>query len=168
MKPFHNENRPASSYMECAAILMDLVPIIMDLMRKEMRRSRSTGYSLPQFRTLAYLYRNKNASLSELADHIGLHLPSMSKTVDFLVTRKLVVRRPSPEDRRHISLRLSSRGLTELRKAEQNTKKRLAETLGVLTPPQLALVVKALLILHPVFAREQSPEVQEKQDDSHV
>lgn len=154
--------------MECAAILMDLVPTIMDLMRKEMHRSRSTGYSLPQFRTLAYLYRNKNASLSELADHIGLQLPSMSKTVDFLVTRKLVVRRPSPEDRRHISLRLSSRGLAELRKAQQNTERRLAETLGVLTPSQEAIVVGALQILRPVFAREQSPGVQEKEEDSDV
>jgi DNA-binding MarR family transcriptional regulator len=154
--------------MECAAILMDLVPIIMDLMRKEMHRSRSTGYSLPQFRTLVYLYRNKNASLSELADHIGLQLPSMSKTVDFLVTRKLVVRRPSPEDRRHISLRLSSRGIAELRKAQQNTEMRLAETLGVLTPSQQAIVVGALQILRPVFAREQSPEVREKEKDTHV
>jgi hypothetical protein len=44
---------------------------------------------MPQFRTLAVIDRNANASLSDVTEHIGLTLPSMSKLVDGLVARKL-------------------------------------------------------------------------------
>jgi DNA-binding MarR family transcriptional regulator len=140
---------------------MDLVPQMMNRIRKEMRGHRLTGLSVPQFRTLVYLYRNRNASLSDVADHVGLQLPTMSKTVDALVTRKLIVRRVSPEDRRHIRLRLSARGLAELRKTRQSTEKRLAEALAVLTPSQQALIMEALQTLLPVFAPGQTPVGEE-------
>ena len=48
--------------------------------------------SVPQFRTLLFLRRHPGASLSEVAEHIGLTLPSISKMIDRLEARDLLAR----------------------------------------------------------------------------
>jgi len=152
MKQLKEEN--ISSELESAALLMEVVPRVMQRIRKEMRSHRAPGLSVPELRTLIYLYRNEGISLSEVAEHIGLKLPSMSKNVDALVARKLVIRRASARDRRYISLRLSAHGLAELRQTRRITEARLAEALSVLMPEQQATVVEALKLLGQVFAPE--------------
>ena len=59
----------------CARELMDTAPKIVQAIRIEMRRGRGTDLSIPQFRTMAFVQRNPDASLSDLADHLGLTLP---------------------------------------------------------------------------------------------
>jgi len=143
--------------LESAALLMEVIPRVMQRIRMEMRSHRTPGLSVPELRTLIYLYRNEGVSLSEVAEHIGLKLPSMSKTVEALVARKLVIRRALANDRRYISLRLSAHGLAELRRTRRITEARLAEALSVLLPEQQARVVEALKLLGQVFAPEAPP-----------
>ncbi len=76
----------------CAQEILDVVPVVMRSIRAEMRRHRTADLSVPQFRTLAFIDRNADASLSDVAEHIGLTLPSMSKIVEGLVVRKFVTR----------------------------------------------------------------------------
>jgi MarR family transcriptional regulator for hemolysin len=142
-------------------LLMDVVPLAMHRIRMEMRRQRMPSLSVPQLRALIYLYRNEGASLSGLAEHIGLELPSMSKAVDVLVTRGLVVRRVLPADRRYISLRLSARGLAELKRARRITETRLMEALALLSSAQQAKIVEALQALRLVFAPESAAAPKE-------
>ena len=137
--------------------MMEIVPWVMHRIRMEMRSHRAPGLTVPQLRTLIYLYRNEGVSLSEVAEHIGLKLPSMSKTVDALVARKLVVRKIVADDRRYVSLRLSAHGLAELKRTRRMTEARLAEALGPLLPEQQARVVEALKMLGRVFAPEGMP-----------
>src|SRR6266536_982420 len=99
-----------STANECAGELLEVVPLIMRYIRIEMRRSRGSDLTVPQFRTLAFLTTNEGASLSSLADHIGLTLPSASKLVDGLVERKLVQRKTCPDDRRRMTLLLTGSG----------------------------------------------------------
>jgi MarR family transcriptional regulator for hemolysin len=157
MKQLKEETNISPSESEGAALLMDVVPRVMQRIRMEMRSHRTPGLSVPQLRTLIYLYRNEGVSLSEVAEHIGLKLPSMSKTVEALVARKLVIRRALAHDRRYISLRLSAHGLAELRRTRRITEARLAEALSVLLPEQQAGVIEALKILGQVFAPEAAP-----------
>lgn len=157
MKQLYKETNISALEFECAALLMDVVPLVMHRIRMETRSHGMPGLSVPQLRTLIHLYRNEGASLSEVADHIGLKLPSMSKTIDALVTRRLVIRRVLSNDRRRISLKLSTHGLAELRRTRQSTEARLAEVLAVLAPAQQARIVEALQTLGPVFALEKTP-----------
>ena len=78
---------------ECARQLLDTAPQIMRFIRAEMRSHRGHDLSVPQFRTLTFVNRNPEVSLSHLADHLGLTLPSTSKLVDGLVNQKVVTRR---------------------------------------------------------------------------
>jgi MarR family transcriptional regulator for hemolysin len=76
----------------CVHELMDTAPQIMQAIRVEMRRGRGSDISIPQFRTLAFIQRNPDSSLSNLAEHLGLTLPSVSKLVDGLVKQELIIR----------------------------------------------------------------------------
>ena len=152
MKRLKNETKSASGGSECAALLMDVVPPVMGHIRREMRSHRAPGISVPQLRTLIFLNRHEGASLSEVADHIGLQLPTMSKTVDALVSRKLVVRKASSGDRRRISLKLSAQGIDVLRQTRSAAEADLAEALKSLMPAQQDSVVEALTALGAIFA----------------
>ena len=87
---------------ECARQVLEAVPLVMLAIRTEMRRHRGSDLSVPQFRVLVYLNRHAGASLSDIAEHMGLTLPSMSKMIDGLVLRGLVLRRTNPADRRRV------------------------------------------------------------------
>ena len=156
MKQLQNETDTIPE-LEGAALLMEVVPRVMQRIRIEMRSHRTPGLSVPELRTLIYLYRNEGVSLSEVAEHIGLKLPSMSKSIDALVARKLVIRRALAHDRRYVSLKLSARGLAELRRTRRSTEARLAEALSALLPEQQAKVVEALKMLGQVFAPQAAP-----------
>ena len=161
MKLLHIETDVLAPDVECAALLMDVVPLVMHRIRMEMRSQRMPSLSVPQLRALIYLHRNEGASLSELAEHIGLELPSMSKAVDVLVTRGWVVRRVLPADRRYISLRLSTRGLAELKRARRIAEAHLMEALAVLSSAQQAKIAEALQALRLVFAPERAAAAEE-------
>jgi DNA-binding MarR family transcriptional regulator len=135
----------------CAQEVLDVVPVVMRSIRAELRRHRAADLSIPQFRTLAFIDRNVDTSLSDVAEHIGLTLPSMSKIVDGLVHRKFVTRQTSVTDRRRMTLALTARGLTALQASRAATRACLAEDLVVLNDRQREIVVQAMEILRPVF-----------------
>jgi len=154
VQPLNEATNAPDPKLECAVAIMEVIPVVMRRIRMEMRSQRMPSLSVPQLRALIHLYRNEGASLSEVADHVGLELPSMSKVIDVLVGRGLVIRRVSASDRRYANLRLSARGRTELMRARCTTEAHLAEALNALSPAQQAGIVKALEALHQVFAPE--------------
>ncbi len=106
---------------ECAREVLDAVPLAIRTIRSQLRRHSGSSLSVPQFRTLLFINRHKGTSISEVADHIGLTLPSMSTLVDGLVTRSFVLRRAHEDDRRRMTLMLTERGDAALRSARTGT-----------------------------------------------
>jgi MarR family transcriptional regulator for hemolysin len=138
---------------ECAREVLDVVPVAMRVIRSQLRKHSATEVSVPQFRTLAYLNRHEGTSLSEVAEYIGLSLPSMSSLVDGLVIQGLVTRQTHPEDRRRMTLKLTERGSTALRKAREATAGYLEEKLGQLSATERVTVVEAMRVLRQVFTK---------------
>ena len=124
----------------------------MQNLRAEMRRRRGPEISVLQLRALAYLRRNPGATLSAVAEYVGLTLPSMSSQVSGLVARNLIDRSISVEDRRFVTLTLTEQGRTLLEAARHGTQESLAKTLSVLSPDECAIVVEAMHLLARVFA----------------
>ena len=141
----------AVSPEECARTVFEVVPVVMRTIRADLRRHRTAGLSVPQFRTLAFLARHEGASLSDVAEHIGLTLPSMSKLVDGLVTRGLACRAEDPVDRRRLALCLTEDGQSTLQTARSATQTYLAGLFGELTEDDRDVVAQAMEILRPVF-----------------
>ena len=136
---------------ETSRQVLDTVPLVMRTIRTEFRNQRSGDLSVPQFRTLAFINGNDGASLSSLANHIGLTLPSMSKLVDELVNRGLVDREEYRQDRRRICLRLTSQGKNELEVVHNHTQAFLAGKMSSLTNEELTTIARSLQILNDLF-----------------
>ncbi|MCL4303484.1 MAG: MarR family transcriptional regulator [Anaerolineae bacterium] len=142
----------------CAHEVLEVTPLIMRAIRAEMRRQRGFDLSVPQFRTLAYLNYYQGASLSDAAEFIGLTLPSMSKLVDGLVARQLVLRELAANDRRRVMLALTAAGQATFQAARAATQTFLAQRLAELPAEERAVVTEAMQILHPLFTPQQELE----------
>jgi DNA-binding MarR family transcriptional regulator len=140
------------SYDAIAHEIMDFVPVVMRMIRAEMRSQRSPDLAVPQFRALMYISRNPGTPLRAVAHHLGLTPPTVSKMVDGLVFNHLVQREPSPHDRRKITLTLTGQGQEILEQSHQATRARLAEVLACLTPQESETVMQAMKLLHPLFS----------------
>ena len=81
--------------------------------------------SMPQLRVMVILSHHEQASLS--ATDLGVDPSSASRTCEQLVQRELVEREPAAQDRRRLSLRLSSSGRRLLRRVMSRRAKLLAE-----------------------------------------
>src|SRR5881394_602656 len=85
-----------------AADTLDGMPPVMWFIRCHMRRHRTAGISVPQFRALALLDRYPTASLSLVAEHLGSSQPSASRLITGLVIRGFVTRKQCDQDRRQV------------------------------------------------------------------
>jgi DNA-binding MarR family transcriptional regulator len=133
---------------------------VMRAIRGELRLHRRGDVSIPQFRTLLFLSGHENASLSEVTEHIGLTLPSMSRMVDILVKRGLLTRETHHGDRRRITLALTTRGRTKLRMAMEATETYLRAIFMELSPTERGMVVKAMKVLRPVFTKPRNIRIK--------
>ena len=136
---------------ECARQILEIVPMVMRAIRTEIRSHRGSELSVPQFRVLIFLNRHEGASLSDIAEHLGLTLPSMSKMIDGLVARNMVTRQMDPEDRRRVTLVLTALGRSSMQSAYQATESRLAERLVVLPASERRIIIEAMQVLESIF-----------------
>jgi DNA-binding MarR family transcriptional regulator len=152
MQQLDNQTNLRASRTDCAVQVFEVAPLLMRRIRKEMRRRTMPGLSIPQFRTLAYLRRHPRASLSDVAEHLGLTAPTTSKLVQKLVVQKVVARRVA-KDRRRVCLSLTDPGAAALKKARLETRQRFADSLKSLSREELATVSAALRILSRAFSQ---------------
>ena len=132
--------------------VLDVVPAIMRTIRAEMRSRRGADLSVVQFRALLFLNRNPGASLTTVAEHLGLTSPTVCKMIDGMVTHQLITRMPSDTDRRRVLLTLTADGQALLDKARGGTQARLMDVLAGLTPQERDAVHQVMQLLHAVFS----------------
>jgi len=152
MKPLDCESNLAIVGDECAALVMDVIPQVMRTVRGTMRKFRPAELTETQFRTLFILRRHTGASLSVVADHLVLTLPSASKLVDGLVKRGFVRHEMSLEDRRRASLMLTELGQETLDIAYREAMSRVVTVLDGLNEEEHLIVSHGLRALQRVFA----------------
>ncbi len=140
---------------ECARQILEAIPMVMRAIRHEMRSFRGSDLSVPKFRVLIFLNRHEGASLSEIAEHLGLTLPSTSKMIDGLVARNMVIRQMDPGDRRRVTLAPTALGRTAMQSALEATAARLAERLAALPASGRRTIIKTMQILESIFMSDQ-------------
>ena len=158
------EIKSGDKYGADVMLLMDTVMLVMRAIRMQMRSECCVDLSMPQFRALAFLDRRTGASLSDVAEHVGIALPSTSKLIDGLVARGLVSRAIDPADRRRIILALTETGRAELGVAREVTERHLAERLAGLTTSERVTVERAMQILRVLFAPAEPPDTERKME----
>jgi DNA-binding MarR family transcriptional regulator len=143
--------RIETDQQKCAREILDKVPMVMRFIRAQVRECRASGISVPKFRTLVFIERTQNASLSAAAEHLGLSLPAMSRLVETLVTNALVERRPVATNRRQLALALTDQGRATLEKVRTQIRLHIAERVNNLTAADLTYVLEAMRVLHKAF-----------------
>ncbi|MGC8892203.1 MAG: MarR family winged helix-turn-helix transcriptional regulator [Candidatus Saccharicenans sp.] len=150
--------------MALAEKVLEVIPLLMDYIRSEMRSHRHPDLSLPQFRTLLFCRRQPGASLSALASHQGISLASASRMVDSLVKRHLLVRKIGQDDRRQLELYLSQRGLNLLSGAEKDTVSDLREKIKKLPDSEARKIEESLSRLLQIFNLSENVATSKNRD----
>lgn len=144
--------------------VLEVVPLVMRVIRKELRSQRGPGLSVPEFRSLTFINRTPGVSLGEVAEHLGLEAPTASKLIESLVQRGLLRREDDPQDRRRMRLNLLPKGRTVVDKAYEHTRQLLAARLAHLSVEQRQLVLDGLGILEHAFSGEPIAIAKDKQN----
>ena len=140
--------------------ILEVVPFTMRLIREEMRRHRGTDLTIPQFRTLLFLQRNPGVALHQVAQHLGLTPPTVSKMVSRLLSRGMIERPVSTSDRRRVELRLTARGNALIDRVRGETVTKFAERLEKLAPVEREMMISALGLLRMVLQPSAGKTVQ--------
>jgi DNA-binding MarR family transcriptional regulator len=139
---------------DLAELVAETTALVARATHCEMRKHRPKGLSLQQFRALAVIKHHPGASLSLVADHLGLTRATASKLVDILVKKQLVTRVESSEDRRLLVLNVTTQGEQALETAKSAAVGWLAEVLGGLCESERSVVAEAMKILQANLNKE--------------
>jgi len=148
----------------CARELLEVMPLVMQHLRQTMRGQAAQDLRVPELRTLAFLRHNAGSNLTDLAEYIGVSLPSMSKLIDNLTYRGLVSREPDVADRRRIRLSLTAAGETELTAARKAAKAAFIDKLTQLDHGDIDAVTRSLHLLRRLFVNVPAGTVSRRAD----
>jgi DNA-binding MarR family transcriptional regulator len=140
--------------------ILEVIPFIMRLIREEMRRHRSTGLTLPQFRALLFLQRNPGVALHQVAEHLGLTPPTVSTMMSGLLSRGSIERPASTSDRRRVELRLTARGNALIDRARGETIAKFSERLEKMPAEEREKIIAALELLLNTLQGNANPSVE--------
>jgi len=138
---------------DCAARVMETVPLVMRFIRADMRAHSAAFLSIPQLRSLAFINRNPGASLSDLAEHLGVTSATASATIERLVQRDFVERIAHPQERRRVLLNLTEEGKCQLKQSQDQTRAHITDLLTGLTEEQISNIEEGLTLLKNVFEK---------------
>jgi DNA-binding MarR family transcriptional regulator len=130
--------------------LLYVVMLVMRTVAAEMRRSRRP-LAPAQMGNLMRIGAGP-CTMSDLARHQAVSLPTISRSVDMLVRRGWVERGTGRSDRRQSMVRLTPRGRRVLADIQQRAERHVAATLAPLAAAERIQLVAALRMLTSVLS----------------
>jgi MarR family transcriptional regulator for hemolysin len=121
-----------------------VAPLLMREFRAEMRRSAPHDLSVPLFRSLILAGNRPGATVSDLANHLGVTLPTASVAVGKLAARGLL---QTPAEGQRRSLQLTRSGAQVVEQARQNATLAFEQRLASLPAQALGQIDAALAAL---------------------
>lgn len=151
MQQLSSGNRPAPAGA-AAADLVDLGLAVARLVRAQLRRRTTPGMTLPQLRALGFVNADPDCAPSELAEYLMLSRPAVTRLLNGLVRRRLIVRRAHTADRRRLELSLTPRGKAHLEAYFEEARSIVAGRLAGLSPQDRSTVRRAVRLALPLIA----------------
>jgi len=136
--------------LEISRRLLETIPHMMRSVRLGLRDAKRSNLTVPQFRVLAFVSLQPCTS-KQLADWQGVSLPAMSRMVDYLVRRQLLIRTPDTNDRRQIQLRASNKGKKEFQCLHRTVQATLAVRITTLRESKKKSLEAGLTVLGELF-----------------
>jgi len=148
------QSAPAS---DTVAVADALRPVLLRVGRELRREARAEGISPEQVSLLVAIKYAPGIGVRELALRERVSPPALTRHVDRLERDGLVVRTPSPDDRRRVGLTLSDEGRRALRRVRSRRTAWLATRLAGLTEDELARVEAAIEPLSYLLTEAERP-----------
>ncbi len=112
------------------------------------------GVTMSQAKVLYLVEAAPRLRMSDLSARLGVSLSTVSGVVDRLVDQGLLTRRDDPVDRRHVILRITDAGATQLQLFRELNAGQVRTLLARIDAAGLAVVEQALDLLAGAAARE--------------
>ncbi len=109
--------------------------------------THAEGITPSRLAAMSVLDRCGPLRVGALAEKVGISAPTVSRLVDCLAERGLVVRTADPDDHRAIRISLSPAGAAALHSVRELGASLLAERISELDPAALAVLAAALPVL---------------------
>ncbi|MFI7587425.1 MarR family winged helix-turn-helix transcriptional regulator [Spongisporangium articulatum] len=103
--------------------------------------------TVPQFRALVLLDTLGPSRTGALAERLGIHQSTFSRTADRLVAAGLVRRLPNPNSRREVLVSLTASGRRLVTRVMQRRTEHIRAALEPLTPQQRRTVLEGMQLL---------------------
>ena len=132
--------------------LLDVVNLVTQAVWADLRRSNQ-AIELSQWLTMRRIGRGP-CTMSELARHRGVGLPTISKSVEMIVRRGLAERWVDKVDRRQTLVRLTARGRRMLADYRKRAEILVDHKLATLTTHERELITASLEKLRGALAVE--------------
>jgi DNA-binding MarR family transcriptional regulator len=133
-----------------------LRPVLLRVGRELRREARQVGVSPEQVSLLVAIKYTPGIGVRELAARERVTPPALSNHVDRLERDGLVVRTPSPNDKRRIGVALTEEGQRMLRRVRSRRTAWLATRLRGLAAAELAAVEAAIEPLSRLLREEEN------------
>lgn len=112
------------------------------------------GVTMSQAKVLYLVQAEPGLRMSELSARLGVSLSTVSGVVDRLVDQGLLNRRDDPADRRHVVLRLTDAGTTQLELLRELNEGQIRTLLARIEAADLGVIGRALDILAAAAVRQ--------------
>ena len=97
--------------------------------------------TLPRLIVLGYVRERGEPTMKEVASFLKVAPPSATTLINGLVTAKLLERKPDPDDRRSIRLRLTTKGRAFIGRRLAEVDRQMEQILGRLTAKEQDLMI---------------------------
>jgi DNA-binding MarR family transcriptional regulator len=138
---------PTAAAQACAERVVEIVPVLMDALRRAMRLNVDGEMSIPQFRCANHVARHPGCSVGDVAAFLGVTMPTASAMVDRLVRAGALDARHDDADRRRSRLELTAAGQARLARMRDCAQDDVALALAGCDAAELETVDAALSIL---------------------
>ena len=141
---------------DTVAVADALRPVLLRVGRELRREARAVGISPEQVSLLVGIKYAPGAGIRDLAARERISAPALTKHVDRLERDGLVVRTPSTDDGRRVSIELTEEGRRVLRRVRSRRTAWLATRLRTLDADELAAVEAAIAPLSRLLKEDEN------------
>lgn len=134
-----------SSAQDLAALIAELFSHCQE---KEARLVNRFRVSIAESRSLRILGEHGVLTVNHLAQHMALSSSRVTRIIDRLVAKKMVLRETDASDRRIFNLSLTLTGTQMARELDAEYKKIHEEILALLPPPSHSSIFQSLKLLN--------------------
>jgi len=128
----------------------DIATLLVGLTRSLYRtmRSASPNCSFLEMKTLTIVHEQKNPSMREISDELGISSPAATPIIDRLIESKDVIRSEDENDRRVVRITITAQGKKTFEKNRNVIYDAINKRAAILSTSEREELVKILKKLH--------------------